>query len=600
MSLTRQPTSTSISRKPVLPVPVPGREPSLHRTLARSHSTLWRPWSPGVASLSEYERSLYKYPWLSGGGAEQAGYQDLEGTGGYSSVPQPTTCSYPNDNTMLLPASVPEEAGQPMMQESKAGHENVGLQDDTSDDPDLVTWDGPNDPANPKNWPKYRRWTATVLVSCFTFISPVASTMLAPALPTLQAQFQIEKDIETYLLMSIFLLAYAVGPFVLAPLSEMYGRIVVLQSANMVFLLFNTVCGFSASKEQMLAFRFLSGLGGSAPQALGGGVLSDCWRAEERGMATAIYSLAPFLGPAIGPIAAGYLTQYLDWRWIFWTVSIADALVQVLAFLFLPETYAPKILYLKARKLRKVTGNKMLHTEYERPDRTFGQTLRKNLVRPFIMLGTQPVLQVTAGYRAYLYGLMYLVLASFPTVWMDIYHQEPGPASLNYISLGVGFVTGLQVAGPVIDKVYTTLQAKHNHPGRPEFRIPLMFPTAVIAPAGLLLYGLSAHFKTHWIVPNIGAAIFAGGLILSFQCIQTYTIDTYERYAASATGAAAFVRTMAGFGFPLFAPQLYRTLGVAAGNGLLAGIACVLGLVIPTVMWKYGAWLRSQSPYCSG
>lgn len=109
------------------------------------------------------------------------------------------------------------------------------------------------------------------------------------------------------------------------------------------------------------------------------------------------------------PAAAGYLTQNLDWRWIFWTVSIADALVQVLAFLFLRETYAPKILYLKASKLRKLTGNNKLRTEYERPDRTFAQTLRKNLVRPFVMLGTQPVLQVTAGYRAYLYGLMYLV-----------------------------------------------------------------------------------------------------------------------------------------------------------------------------------------------
>lgn len=121
---------------------------------------------------------------------------------------------------------------------------------------------------NPKNWAKHKKWTATILVSCFTFISPVSSTMLAPALDTLADEFDVKSDIETYLLMSIFLLAYAVGPFVLAPLSEMYGRVVVLQSANMFYLIFNTICGFSTSKEQMLAFRFLSGLGGSAPQAV--------------------------------------------------------------------------------------------------------------------------------------------------------------------------------------------------------------------------------------------------------------------------------------------------------------------------------------------
>ena len=63
-------------------------------------------------------------------------------------------------------------------------------------------------------------------------------------------------------------LGYAQGPFVLAPLSEIYGRVAVLQYANLVYLAFNTACGFCTTKQQMLAFRFLSGIGGSAPQAV--------------------------------------------------------------------------------------------------------------------------------------------------------------------------------------------------------------------------------------------------------------------------------------------------------------------------------------------
>lgn len=92
--------------------------------------------------------------------------------------------------------------------------------------------------------------------------------MVSPALSTIAEEFGIKSDIERYLVMSIFLLAYAIGPFVLAPLSEIRGRVGVLQSANLVYLIFNTVCGFSQSKQQMLAFRFLSGLGASAPQAV--------------------------------------------------------------------------------------------------------------------------------------------------------------------------------------------------------------------------------------------------------------------------------------------------------------------------------------------
>lgn len=121
---------------------------------------------------------------------------------------------------------------------------------------------------NPLNWPNRKRWTATILVASFTFISPLASTMVAPALHTIAVEFNITSSFEQALVMSIFLLAYAIGPFLLGPLSEIFGRVVVLQCANMWFLIFNTACGFAQNKEQMMAFRFLSGLGGSAPQAV--------------------------------------------------------------------------------------------------------------------------------------------------------------------------------------------------------------------------------------------------------------------------------------------------------------------------------------------
>jgi hypothetical protein len=83
--------------------------------------------------------------------------------------------------------------------------------------------------------------------------------------------------------------------------------------------------------------------------------------------------------------------------------------VQVLGILFLQETYAPAILAKKARRLRQSTGNFELRTKYQEPDQTLGKILRKNLVRPFRMLLTQPAIQVMAIYRAFLYGVMYLV-----------------------------------------------------------------------------------------------------------------------------------------------------------------------------------------------
>lgn len=92
--------------------------------------------------------------------------------------------------------------------------------------------------------------------------------MVAPALASIATEFGIENEIESQLTLSIFILAYAFGPLLLGPLSEIYGRVIVLQLSNLFYLVFNIACGVSQSKGQLTAFRFLSGLGGSAPLAV--------------------------------------------------------------------------------------------------------------------------------------------------------------------------------------------------------------------------------------------------------------------------------------------------------------------------------------------
>ena len=424
--------------------------------------------------------------------------------------------------------------------------------------------------------------------------------MVAPALSTIATEFGITNEVESQLVLSIFILAYAIGPLFLGPLSEIYGRVPVLQLSNLVYLVFNIACGVSKTKGQMIAFRFLSGLGGSAPLALGGGVLSDCWRADERGRAISIYSLAPLLGPAVGPIAGGFITQNTTWRWAFYATSIADAIIQVFGLIFLRETYPPKLLHLKAEKMRKETGNTALHTEFEHPERSLANTMKRSLVRPFRLLGTQPIVQVLACYMAYLYGLMYLVLSTFPALWETRYHESIGIGGLNYISLGVGFFLGTQICAPLNDRFYRRLKARNGGVGKPEFRVPLMVPGSVLVPAGLFIYGWSAQYQTHWIVPNIGAAVFAAGTIIGFQCIQTYLIDSYARFAASAVAAGTVLRSLAGFGFPLFAPAMYNALDYGWGNSLLGFVAIGLGLPAPFLLWLYGEKLRSRSKFAAG
>lgn len=163
-----------------------------------------------------------------------------------------------------------------------------------------IDWDGPDDPENPKNWSQTRKWASTLTVAMFTFISPIASSMVAPALDDVARDLDVPAGFQTSLLLSIFILSYAFGPLLLGPLSEVFGRTRVLQSAFMFFMVFCLACGFAQNKAQFLVFRIISGLGGSAPLAVGPGVLSDLWQPEQRGKALGYYTAGPLLGPAVG------------------------------------------------------------------------------------------------------------------------------------------------------------------------------------------------------------------------------------------------------------------------------------------------------------
>ena len=457
----------------------------------------------------------------------------------------------------------------------------------------------------------------TITFASYAFISPLSSTMIAPALDVIAKAFHIGSAVESQISLSIFVLAYALGPLFLGPLSEIFGRALVLQLSALWYLAFNIGCGFCTSKSQLIAFRFLSGLGGSAPLAVslssltddvamakdcqvGGGILADCWKPEERGRALSIYSLAPLLGPVIGPIAGGFITEYTTWRWVFWSSSIAAGVIQAFGFIIFAETYPPILLQWKAQRLRTETGNQDLHTPFETPENSMANTLMNGFMRPLRLIGTQIVVQIMGLYMAYIYGTLYLVLATFPVLWEGQYHESTGIGTLNYISIGLGFFVGAYSCALLQDRVYSALKKRHNVIGRPEFRIPLMVPGSLLMPIGLFWYGWSAQAHVHWIVPNIGAFFIGAGVIIGFQCIQTFLVDTYTRYAASAIGAATVLRSLCGFSFPIFAPAMYDKLGYGWGNSLLAFMAIFLGVPGPLLLWKYGEILRAKSPFAAG
>ncbi|KAI1176154.1 major facilitator superfamily domain-containing protein [Nemania sp. FL0916] len=461
---------------------------------------------------------------------------------------------------------------------------------------ELVTWDGPEDENNPKNWAKMRKWRTTISVSAFVLLNTLSSTIVAPALPQIARDLHVTSDAEELFLLSIFVLGFAFGPLLACPLSEVHGRKITLLLWNVLYLAFNTACGAVYSSAALLVLRFLAGFFCSASQGIGGGFVSDLFTAKERGRAIAVYSIMPLIGPVIGPVLGGVIAQYTSWRWTFYAASLLDAVILLPSLFTVEETHEPVLLRKEMRRREKETGREF-YTEYDYLEASPKEVYSVALIRPLKLLGTQPIVQVMAVYNAFLYGLVYILYANFPALWTDVYHETPTIASLNYLSIFVGSAFAAELATHAIDRLHRNLTAKHEGVAFPEFRIPVMPPATIVLAAGMFLYGWGAQFELHWIVPNVGAAIFAAGVFVCAIAVNLYMVDTYGKYAASALAAISTLRQIFGAIFPIFAPYLYCDLGYGWGSSVLGFLALAIGLPAVLLLWKYGKALRRRSPY---
>ncbi|KAF7356179.1 MFS polyamine transporter [Mycena venus] len=468
----------------------------------------------------------------------------------------------------------------------------------------VVDWEGPDDPLNPKNWNRKKKWAATLIVSAFALLTPVASSMITPASPQVALQFGIISDVTIALITSIFILGYIVGPLFLGPLSEIFGRNRVIQGANLWFMVWNLACGFAQNSGQLLAFRLLAGLGGSAPLAIAAAVIGDIWAAEERGQALAIYSLAPLLGPVAGPLCGAFVAERITWRWVFWSTTILTTIIQILGVFYLRESYAPFILERKANRIRRSLDAEKgpvpnVRSKFANEDRTWQRIMKIALTRPFILFCHEPIVQLLGVYMAFVYGIFYLFVTSMPLMFQGIYGESVSISGLNYLALGIGVTGASQINAQFMDYIFKYLKDKNGGVKEPEYRIPSMVPGTIALPVGLLITGWAVQARVHWIVADIyqGITLVGAGIIVTFQAMQIYVVDAFPLYAASALAAVSFLRSLCGFGFPLFAPAMYMKLGYGKGDTILAVIGIVIGCPAPWLFWRYGKQIRMKSKY---
>ncbi|KAI5463694.1 major facilitator superfamily domain-containing protein [Mariannaea sp. PMI_226] len=455
----------------------------------------------------------------------------------------------------------------------------------------------PNDPENPKNWSKAYKWWVTMCVALTCFVVAFASSVITADVMGVAEEFNVSEE-AALVTISVFVVGFGVGPMMFAPLSEIYGRRVIYASTLLLAVIFIIPCAVAKNIGTLIVCRAIDGIAFSAPMTLVGGTLADLWRTEERGVPMAAFSAAPFIGPAIGPLIGGYLSDAAGWRWLYWIQLIFAGVVWILITFTVPETYAPTILAKRAAKLRKETGESDHVTEQELDMRPLSERLRVFLIRPFQLLFGELIVFLISLYMSVLYGLLYMFFVAFPIIYQKGKGYSAGKTGLMFIPVAVGVLLSAACA-PLVNKHYVKMVEKHNGKPPAEIRLIPMMLSCWFIPIGLFIFAWTSYADLSWAGPAMGGFPVGFGFIFLYNSANNYLVDSYQHQAASALAAKTCIRSFWGAGVVLFTEQMYDRLNDQWASTLLAfiSLACCL---IPFLFWNFGARIRARSKYAYG
>ena len=175
-----------------------------------------------------------------------------------------------------------------------------------------VQWDGDQDPMNPRNMSNGRKWIVVAIVSAGSTCVTCTSSMYTSTYGQITQEFHVSRVVAT-LGLSLFVMGLGIGPMVLGPLSEFYGRRPIYVFSFFSFLIWLIPCAVAKNIATELVARFIDGLAGSAFLSVAGGTVGDMFARNELQAPMMIFTASPFVGPPLGPMVAGFINQYTTW-----------------------------------------------------------------------------------------------------------------------------------------------------------------------------------------------------------------------------------------------------------------------------------------------
>ncbi|MGA9418742.1 MAG: DHA2 family efflux MFS transporter permease subunit, partial [Candidatus Cybelea sp.] len=162
----------------------------------------------------------------------------------------------------------------------------------------------------------WRRAIISVAVITATLLEIIDVTIVNVSLPNIQGNFGVGVDLGAWVVT-----AYLIANVVVIPLNPWFaarfGRRQYFFGSIVLFTIASLMCGLSISLGQLVFWRLVQGLGGGGLIATSQAILRDTYGLKEQGKAQAVFALGVIVGPALGPVIGGWITDNWNWHWIF-------------------------------------------------------------------------------------------------------------------------------------------------------------------------------------------------------------------------------------------------------------------------------------------
>lgn len=477
---------------------------------------------------------------------------------------------------------------------------------------------------DPRIWSYTKKTAILFIISGASMFAGLATNIQNPANAQIQQQLHASSG-DISLSLSLFILVQGNCPIIWSAISEIKGRKLVYLLSIALFIIGSAVVAVSRTIGLVIGMRIVQAAGSSAVWAIGAATLADIYEPHQRGTMMGVYYSAPLLGPSLGPIFGGALTQGLSWRAVFWFLVIWGGMI-FSAFLFLfKDTF---------RKERSVTYQNVLNSRLreqqssEAEDKSpnisksevggENQTTSKDIeaqrtvipasaindvklsmadVNPFppylsiVSRKNNLVILIASGLTfAFSFSITYTCARTL-SMYYDYDALKTGLVLLAY---GIGCVAGSILGGRWSDRTLARLKAANGGVSFPEMRLESTKIAMLWSPLSVIGYAWVCQERVN--VAAVCVMLFLAGFlsVWIYTSMLAYLVDANIGRSSMAVATNSSFRGLSAFVSAEIAVPLQDTIGDGGLYTLWAGLIIVAECMILLVLYKGRNWREAS------